>query len=685
MVLSKIDEDISYHELKSVDSNDLKMEADLYQLEILDVDVIIAVGNAKNTYEDKNILFFPVYLVKHNNKVIQIGVYEIKASDYITYLDDSNNIDVEKLEAPLIYKFVTKEMLNNLRLEPEIPLTRQKESDMEEKDVNEELEEVMNDQLEENMNEKEYNEHYEIPENRKDIFVLTKGVPIPSLLKEETSNVAKDIKQKYNESPSDTWIEKYMKNSNYNIVDNEGGGDCLFATIRDAFSSIAQQTSVTKLRKKLSDEVNDEVFNNYKEQYDMYNTSIISDTNKIKELEAEYLLLRQKFQSVIDRNEQKIISENAKNVKKEHDKLVEEKKITMTLLKDYKFMKGIDTLEKLKKKVRTCEFWAEIWSISTLERILNIKFIILSSESYKSGDTKNILQCGQSDKMIENMGIFNPEFYIMVDYTGSHYKIVGYKKKMIFKYLEIPYDIKKMISEKCMEKNAGLFSLIPDFQKFKENNKKNIKEDEQEESHEDLNEAKLRGLYDDDIVFLFYSKSSDKTLPGKGSGEKIPNDKISEYKELANIPQWRKKLSNYWICEHPFTLDNHKWASVEHYYQGSKFKKNSPDFYLSFSLDSGTDLSKDSNMAKSAGSKSGKFKGELLRPVQVEIDPDFYGKRHKEEIYAAQYAKFSQDENLKILLLATGNAKLTHYIKGSPPEVFDDLMIIRDKIRRSQM
>ena len=685
MVLSKIDEDISYHELKSVDSNDLKMEANLYQLEILDVDVIIAVGNAKNTYEDKNILFFPVYLVKHNNKVIQIGVYEIKASDYITYLDDSNNIDVEKLEAPLIYKFVTKEMLNNLRLEPEIPLTRQKESDMEEKDVNEELEEVMNDQLEENMNEKEYNEHYEIPENRKDIFVLTKGVPIPSLLKEETSNVAKDIKQKYNESPSDTWIEKYMKNSNYNIVDNEGGGDCLFATIRDAFSSIAQQTSVTKLRKKLSDEVNDEVFNNYKEQYDMYNTSIISDTNKIKELEAEYLLLRQKFQSVIDRNEQKIISENAKNVKKEHDKLVEEKKITMTLLKDYKFMKGIDTLEKLKKKVRTCEFWAEIWSISTLERILNIKFIILSSEAYKSGDTKNILQCGQSDKMIENMGIFNPEFYIMVDYTGSHYKIVGYKKKMIFKYLEIPYDIKKMISEKCMEKNAGLFSLIPDFQKFKENNKKNIKEDEQEESHEDLNEAKLRGLYDDDIVFLFYSKSSDKTLPGKGSGEKIPNDKISEYKELANIPQWRKKLSNYWICEHPFTLDNHKWASVEHYYQGSKFKKNSPDFYLSFSLDSGTDLSKDSNMAKSAGSKSGKFKGELLRPVQVEIDPDFYGKRHKEEIYAAQYAKFSQDENLKILLLATGNAKLTHYIKGSPPEVFDDLMIIRDKIRRSQM
>ena len=45
---------------------------------------------------------------------------------------------------------------------------------------------------------------------------------------------------------------------------------------------------------------------------------------------------------------------------------------------------------------------------------------------------------------------------------------------MILKFAEIPYDIKKMIAEKCLETNAGPFSLIPDFKKFKASLKKTV-------------------------------------------------------------------------------------------------------------------------------------------------------------------------------------------------------------------
>jgi predicted NAD-dependent protein-ADP-ribosyltransferase YbiA (DUF1768 family) len=677
MVLSKLDNDISYPELKSVDSGDLKMEANLYQLEIKDVDVIIAVGNAKNTFEDNNILYFPIYLVKNNNKVIQIGVYEIKATDYLSYLDDYSNLDVEKLNEPLIYSFATKELLAKLRLEPEVPLKRVINVDKEEGEESE-ADESDDDNRSVKSREDIYNEYYEIPEERKDIFILTKGVPIPSELKEETQIIAKDYREKYHETPSDAWIEKFMRNPNYGIIDNEGEGDCLFATIRDAFSSIAQQTSVSKIRKKLSNEVTEEIFFNYREQYNMYKTAIEKDTEDIKRLENEYMTLQKRFVDIIDRNEKKLISEQAKKVKAEHDKIVEERKISLTILKEFKFMKNVDTLEKFISKIKSCDFWADTWAISTLERILNIKFINLSSDNYKSGDVKNVVQCGQlNDSVLENKGVFKPEFYIIVEHTGNHYKVISYKKKMIFKFKELPYDIKKMVVDKCLERNAGPFSIIPDFLKFKAKFKKAVIKESQ---YEDLSESKLKGLYDDEIVFLVYSKSNDKPLPGKGSGEKIPNEKLKDFTELAAMPQWRKKLANSWV--QPFSLDNHQWSSVEHYYQASKFKKEHPEFYLSFSLDSGTELSKNPELAKAAGSKSGKFKGELLRPFEVKVDTDFLGRREKKEVYAAQYAKFTQNEDLKKLLAATGNAKITHYVRGAPSIVYDDLMLIRDKIAR---
>jgi len=688
MVLSKINNEVSYPELKRVDSDDLKTEANLYQIEINGIDVIIAVGNSKNTFEDKNILFFPVYLVKSNNKVIQIGVYEIEATRYINYLDEENNLNIEKLNEPLIYTFVTHNMLNKLRLEPEITLKKIGESKKVEKHESNSDEESESESDEEKTMEKQIMpDEYEIPLERKEIFVLTKGARIPPILPEENAKKAKDIREKYHEDKSDIWIQKFMKNRNYDIIDNEGGGDCFFATIRDAFSNIAQHTSVQKLRKKIADEANDTIFSGYKEHYDDARNSLILDTNKIKELALEYADIKEKFKQALDRSEQKILSANSKKVKEEHDRLVNEKKVTSKILEEFKFMKNIDTLEKFKKIIKTCDFWAETWAISTMERLLNIKIVILSSEAYKSEDFVNILQCGQlNDVILQNKGVFTPEFYIILDYTGNHYKVISYKKKMIFKFKEVPYDIKKMIADKCMEKNAGPFILIPDFQRFKDeieshvNKKKESNTKINEPKYDDLSESKLRGLYDDDIVFLFYSKSADKPLPGKGAGEKIPNERLKEFTDLATILQWRKKLSNFWI--QPFALDNHQWSSVEHYYQASKFKNNNPQFYLSFTLDSGTELSKDAAMAKGAGGKTGNYLKKLIRPKEVQIDPDFFGKRHKQEMYDAQYAKFTQNEDLKHLLLATKNAKLTHHSRGSDPVLFEELMLIRDKIKR---
>ena len=82
----------------------------------------------------------------------------------------------------------------------------------------------------------------------------------------------------------------------------------------------------------------------------------------------------------------------------------------------------------------------------------------------------------------------------------------------------------------------------------------------------------------------------------------------TEFTVLSTIPQWRRKLDDSWMgvtskSNSPAsdkdeqndeqqdtgifqTPDGHRWASVEHYFHASKFRKTHPDFYAKFALDS---------------------------------------------------------------------------------------------------
>jgi hemerythrin-like domain-containing protein len=691
MVLSKLNNTVSYIELKHVEADDINKIADVYQINTNNIDILISVGREKH---EQDISFFPIYLINKERKVLQIGVYELLEKNVAKYIDaKTGRINLEKLQPePLIYAFATELYLNKHSLRPlktirEIANDKQRVKENTAKSVikeidldDEELIEFKKEIAQQQISTYKTDAIIEIDDVRKDIFSPSVNASIINDLIEESKRDALAIRSEYQVGPQDSWIQKFMMNRHFSVLSNEDG--CVFSAIRDSFRQIGQETTIEKIRRKLSESITEETFDRYYSLYNESKKTYDSDNASLKKLISDYEKYKSLISSTIDKEERTKLLNISKQLKGRYDTVLAENNLTATLINDeFKFMKSIKNVNQFREKIKSCDFWADVWAISILERILNIKFIILSVKAYTLKDFANVLQCG---KLSDTVEMFQPDFYIMLEHNGTHYKVISYKNKQIFSFKEIPYDIKKLVVNKCLERNAGSFSIIPEFIAFK---KTVSPASAANYSPDIISDAKIRDLFDDNVQFVFYSGSSSKYLPGKGPGEKIPPDmiKIKEFAELHVITDWRKKLDNTWLnIDTPFTLDQYRWISVEHYMVASLYKEEHPEFFQSFSLDSGTELSKNLDLIKYAISKTGKGPdGFIFRDAKIAPDANYTDSSRNMYLYNAFMAKFGQNPEFKKILLLTKNAKLLHYIKGKEPEIVDQLMIVREKLKES--
>jgi predicted NAD-dependent protein-ADP-ribosyltransferase YbiA (DUF1768 family) len=766
MVKSKLNKDINYHEYSHLEEEDFNYNTPLFNLKILGITVIIGVGQLNYHFSKRySVVYVPIYLFNAEIEFMkQIGVYEMPSNH--VKMDDSGDLDIHKL-TPLLYGFVNKELLRKSL----VKVSTAASVAVSAKKMKAEMSEIKkslgkkdpdpsilppssdididsdNSDTDDNDISIDIDEMTGLDPSQKHRLSGTSILPL------QTKEQSELERKQYKLNSTDLWIQKYFRNKYFNFIDNEGGSDSFFAVIRDALLTQGRTATILELRKQLSDEVTDEVFRIYREKFAMYHSLARTHTRETKELVSQYNDLKRRISTIHDRAQQQLMIGGAKKIVIEHNLKLDEVKYTKLLAAQYDYMKEVRSTQQLKERMMTSLYWPDAWGIATMERILNMKFVVFSSNAYETGDIDNVLQCGGSDAIdaaILKRGVFEPTAYVLIDKgivmtmagggggggrsrsrsprtsssgsgsgsglggigagtggfisktTNQHtYKLITYKTHGILSFSELPYDIKLLITTKCLETQSGAFCMIPQFKLFQKELGISV-DDLQPTSLDDLLEevhmADSAGtgrragshLYSPDIVFQFYAKSNPNALPGAGPGEKIPEQDKIHFQKLATFDNWRRKLSNFW-CE-PFLLDNHTWQSVEHYYQGSKFKNNNREFYLKFSLDSRSELSVDPMLAKAAGSKSGKWKNasgtgqdkSILRPSKITIDPDFFHHgRSEREMENAIYAKFSQNKGLADLLLATRNAKLVQYIRGDHPKVFHHLMRVRNKLRTS--
>ena len=685
MVYSKLNNSILYSESRSLDSNDLGHESTIYELNLFDEWVNVSLGKINNSYLTKDVSYISIYLLDKSNTIkARIGVFEFPSKKSIEMIDQDGDINVEELGEPLLFKFVD---MDYLKRKTRLTEEKTKEEKAIEKQVEPQKEEVKEEDESDKVAKVKVPRTAEAEKTeqvlKKGIFETDDRIKVPASLTEETEKEADQIKKDFAESKNTSWIAKFMKNDNFAIHSVESNGDCLFAVIRDAFKQIGKITTVDILRTALAKEATEKIFDERRNLF-------LSLDGTLKEHEREMKALKNSIEKVYkaraeaakakqDRVELQKIVQETNQAKKQYAKLQADKRDTLTLIEEnIGDFAQIDSLEKFKQYIQTSKFWADSWAISAMERILKVKLIILSERSYDEDALDSVVNCGEVDEELQKKGSFTPDYYIMTTFSGNHYRLIAYKDKRIFKFHEIPFYVKNMIINKCIERNSGPFSIIQDFRDLKLKmgiNSKDDSDDEAEEAPVNLNDS-----FDPKIVFMFHGKADKTSKPGKGSNEKIPTEERGNFVKLGRVADWRRKLDDSWN-DALFTVDGKKWGSVEHYYQGAKFKNGFPDFSLQFSLDSDSEISKSVDLAVAAGGPTGKMKSKILRPVSVKIDPNFYGDRSAKERENALTAKFSQNEDLKQMLLATRNAKLIHFVRGNPAAQDDLLMKVRQMLR----
>lgn len=716
MVISVLDPSVHYEEDSKISHLDKGKATALYEIEIHGQTVVIGLGSA---CQNKKTTHYTIYLIADDKPKSRIGVYEINTADVLNYVDDNGDMIIFDLE-PLLFTFATPDFLiksgssldfyNKKSMESQEEKT-DKHNDLKSKKSEKEKEKEKDSTSDSSSSSDSDSSSSSDSDSDTDIrkikasnktktetvnnsvFEIDPDSDRAELLSEETEDSADAITKEYVALKTHNWIQKFMENENYGILTNEcAAADSFLCAVRDAFHTIGHKTTIKRLRDVIADNIDEDTYKDYLDHYLILRTELADADREMRDIKKSIGILKTRVEKSVNRDEQKAIIEEANKQRNQYKNAAITRKLAAGAAAHYEPFKQIHSLEEFQKETRTGHAMYTDFALPILEKELNIKFIILEN----TDDMNSVCVLPRQRK-----GTFvnpRPKYYIVLNKivptsTNSaekqnKYELVTYKSKRIFAFVELPYHLKTMIVNRCIEKNAGTFEALSDFRSFRRKLGVKVRSDDDDDDDTDEEDSKsifgggsgsssgdLASLHKRDI-FVIHDKAK-HAAPGILPGERIQTQNLSKYRVLERVKDWRKALSDGFIA--PFKVDGKRWQTVTHYYQGAKFKKQNPDFYKVFSLDSESDISKDVGKAVSAGSLKG-----TGRPKTIHIDPDFYGlsnedNRADEERRLALMAKFNQNEDLRRTLLATKDAVLKKYKKGRPLEVDKVLMELRRK------
>lgn len=601
MVKSKISlQNIIYDENPSIETIDKSNELSQYSIPLFDYpDKTIAMGTKCIKHEKKGIIFHSCYLITKNNGV-KIGVFEFPSERYESFLDEDNEVMTSQL---LPYLLLFKNARENV-LDSEYKLNAGKTLGS--------------------------LDHYKqaslaLPHVESTPFSLDMVKPDIPLTQ---------IKSK----------DEYLGINGINIQPSASLIECLAKCLHIYIKKSEQQTN-KYLYGILSDHITISMFEILKIMYDTIQEKIVDNKQHHKVIKSQLSEHKKTIKHLQNQDTEFQTTMSAiSSLKQQSQHLLSKHKSLQSLLDGMEHMKYIDTVDDYKSFIKSGKYVCEPWAIEILERLMNIKIILLSKTM------PELLVCSRQSPFPHNNSLFNPKYYIVLEFTGNQYRIIEFNGNSLFTFELLPLKIKDLVINRCLEQNEGVYANMPLFVKYRQFKLTSEQRKQLPNTTIDLNPTRDR---------IFIGEGLNHYIqPGSFYLDRMDFDNVLD-SGLVCDKQWREKFTDsYSKSDGHFKLGEKDWASVNHYVTAQRLKQIDPSKYDKMSLSSGSSLAK--------------------KPVPyMELDND--------DRYGAEFAKFSQNPALKQLLLDTGDASLYMYNKGKPSLSLDILEKVRQVLKTNSL
>ena len=458
-ITSKLNPNITYEYDRSINKNDKNksgtVETITFAGETLNITLGVAHPIYSNSGELKTLIYYNIYLVDIKSMKVErkIGIYEIPSTKLMDVYDN-REVQLSKLGKPLFFPSEFEKLFPGVSYNEAHGITKtdlvtENRIDSNNTDANTDDDVISiesyddDDDNDDNDDKKTETTISEIDtDDDEDEDEIEEDKP----LQIETADENAKIIEEYTPNDEDNWIQRKFKNKNYKIMPSNNEKS-LFEAVKQSFDD--ESTHVSQIREIVSKHITIDDFLKYRNIYD----NLIKQKEDVNKKIQENLDSQEKTLPTMNKSQQLQIASSEDKRKKEYSKLNKEYNMINGHMSHYSFMDGINNLEQLQSVVLTSRYWGDNIAISLLEKLLHedkLKIIVLLEDKSREGDLAKIVNCNNYNAIeLNDQQIVRPKNYIILSLSGKHYSVVTYKDKKILSYDEIPYGIKRRITDNC--------------------------------------------------------------------------------------------------------------------------------------------------------------------------------------------------------------------------------------------